>query len=72
MCVYIDVYISGRPRPTAINTINPVYIITRNIFKKIYDEVTEDIFDMSNVRIFKVIEKKKNGGCLYFAMSSVS
>ena len=24
----------------------------------IYDEVTEDIFDMSNVRIFKEIEKK--------------
>ena len=33
---------------------------TRNIFKKIYDEVTEDIFDMSNVRTFnKEIEKKK-------------
>ena len=38
----------------------------RNIFntqemslKKIYDEVTEDIFDMSNVRTFKEIEKKK-------------
>ena len=29
--------------------------------KKIYDEVTEDIFDMSNVRIFKEIKKKKNG-----------
>ena len=39
--------------------------------KKIYDEVTEDIFDMSNVRIFKEIERK-NGGCLYFIMSSVS
>ena len=39
--------------------------------KKIYDEVTEDIFDMSNVRIFKEIERK-NGGCLYFVMSSVS
>ena len=35
--------------------------ITRNIFKKkIYDEVIEDIFDMSTVRIFnKEIEKKK-------------
>ena len=35
-------------------------IITRNAFeKKIYDEVTEDIFDMSNVRIFnKEIEKQ--------------
>ena len=30
-------------------------------FKKIYDEVTENIFDMSNVRIFKEIEKKKIG-----------
>ena len=26
-------------------------------FINIYDEVTEDIYDMSNVRIFKVIEK---------------
>ena len=30
-------------------------------FKKIYDEVTEDIFDMSNVRLFKEIEKIKIG-----------
>ena len=30
-------------------------------FKKIYDEVTEDIFDMRNVRLFKEIEKKKKG-----------
>ena len=38
-----------------------------------YDEVTEDQFDMSNVRIFdKEIEKKKNVGCLYFVVSSVS
>ena len=29
--------------------------------QKIYDEVTEDIFDMSNVRIFKEIERKKWG-----------
>ena len=43
-----------------------------NVFEKIYDEVTEDIFDMSNVRFFKEIEKKKNGGCLYYVMSSVS
>ena len=27
--------------------------------KKIYDEVTEDIFDMSNMSIFKGIEEKK-------------
>ena len=45
--------------------------VSRNIFKNIYDEVTEDIFDMSNVRVFKET-KKKNGGCLYFVMSSVS
>ena len=41
--------------------------ISRKLFKKIYDE---DIFDMSNLRIFKEIEK--NGGCLYSVMSSVS
>ena len=36
------------------------YLLKRNIFiEKIYDEVTEDIFDMSNVRIFKEIERKK-------------
>ena len=30
--------------------------------KKIYDEVTEDIFDMSNVNIFDIeFEKKKLG-----------
>ena len=38
----------------------------------IYDKVTKDIFDVSNVSIFKEIEKKKNGGCLHFVMSSVS
>ena len=48
-----------------------IIIITRNILKKIYDKVTDDIFDMTNVIIFKEIEKK-NGGCLYFVMSSVS
>ena len=46
-------------------------IHTRNIFKKIYDEVTEDIFDMSNVRILKKL-RIKNGGCLYFVLSIVS
>ena len=35
--------------------------LTRNFLKKIYDEVTEDIFDMSTVRIFKEMEKKKWG-----------
>ena len=39
--------------------------------KKIYDEVTEDIFDMSNMRIFKEIEKKEMG-MLNFVMPSVS
>ena len=29
--------------------------------KKICDEVTADIFDMSNMRIFEEIEKKKGG-----------
>ena len=38
----------------------------KNIFKK-YDEVTEDIFDMSNMRYFKDIErdKKRGGGGVY-------
>ena len=31
---------------------------TRTIFKKIFDEVTVGIFDMSNVRFFKEIEEK--------------
>ena len=39
--------------------------------KKISHEVTEDIFDMSNERIFKEIEKKK-WGMLFSVMSSVS
>ena len=30
------------------------------LFKK-YDVVTEDIFDMSNMRIFKEVEKKEKG-----------
>ena len=37
-----------------------------------YDEVTEDIFDMSNVRILKEIEKKKMGDVYDFVMSSLS
>ena len=37
-----------------------LYIITKKyLLKKIYDRVTEDIFDMSNVRIVKEMEKKK-------------
>ena len=39
--------------PSQKHCINKKYLL-----KKIYDEVTEDIFDMSNVRIFKEIEKK--------------
>ena len=35
------------------------YINKKYLEEKIYDEVTEDMFDMSNVRIFKEIEKKK-------------
>ena len=31
--------------------------------KKIYDEVTEGIFDMSNVIILIKKLKRKNGGC---------
>ena len=33
--------------------------MTRIIFKKIYDEVKEDMFDMSNVSIFNESKKKK-------------
>ena len=33
--------------------------IKRNILKKIYNDVTENIFDTSNGRIFREIEKKK-------------
>ena len=41
-------------------------MLPRNIFKNIYDEVTEDIFAMNNVRIFnKEIEKKKMGGGMF-------
>ena len=47
-------------------------IVQEISLKKIYDEVIEDIFDMSNVRIFKEIGKNKKGGCFYFVMFSVS
>ena len=42
--------------------------------KKIYEEVTQDIYDMSNVRIFKEIEKKQRKRDVYtlIVMSSVS
>ena len=36
------------------------------------DEVTEDQFDMSNVRILHKEIEKKNVRCLYFVVSSVS
>ena len=45
-----------------LSKLRPFINKTRNIFlKNIYYEVTEDIFDMSKVRIFKEIEKKKLG-----------
>ena len=51
---------------------NKKYLLKKDIG---YDEVTEDIFDMSNVIIFnKEIEKKKMGDVytMYFVMSSVN
>ena len=39
--------------------------------KRVYVEVTKDIFDMSNVRIFKEIEKKI-GGCLCLRSAELS
>ena len=35
-----------------LEEIIPIYYIKSLQYKKIYDEMTEDIFDMSNVRIF--------------------
>ena len=44
------------------NTQTNNFIYTKRCrYKKIYDEVTEDIFDMSNMRFLKAIEKRKNG-----------
>ena len=43
---------------------------TRNIFKKIYDIVTEDIFDTRNVRIFKEVEKKRGIFILFYVFGS--
>ena len=40
------------------------YLIQEISLKEIYDVVTEVMFDTSNVRIFKEIEKKNNEGCL--------
>ena len=37
--------------------------------KKIYDEVTGDILDMSNVIILKKLRRKKMGDVFYFHMS---
>ena len=47
--------------------VQPFIVQTNNfskkyLLKKIYDEVIEDIFGMSNVRIFKEIEKNKKWG----------
>ena len=49
-----------------------VYITNKKyLLKKIYDEMVEDIFNMSNMGFFKEIGKK-NWGILYFVMPSVS
>ena len=66
--------VKGQPWPSGLISVNVLlgYIYQEKSLNKIYDVVTENIFDMSNVRIFKEIGKKKNGGCLYFVMSSVS
>ena len=42
------------------------YSLQEISLKKIYDELTEDIFDMSNVRIFIEIEKEKMGDAYTF------
>ena len=47
-------------------------IISRHFLKKIYNEVTEHIFDMINVRIINKENEKKKGGCLYFVISLVN
>ena len=51
-----------------------IKISKKYILKMIYDEVIEDIFDMSNVRFFnKEIEKKKWGMLiLYYAFGQLS
>ena len=42
-----------------------------NIFKKIYEEVTEDIFDMDNVRMFlKKLRRKKRMFILCYVFRS--
>ena len=53
-------------------TCEDLRINSKIFYKNIYDEVTEDIFDMSNVRIFKEIEKKKTGNVYTFFKFSVS
>ena len=67
-CIKFDSEIFEKRSDFLVNTL----VHNKYFKKKIYDEVTEDIFDMSNVRFLnKEIEKKK-WGCLYFVMSSVS
>ena len=38
-----------------------LHIMLQGDLKKIYDDATEDIFDVSNEGMFKEIEKKKMG-----------
>ena len=62
-------------------TLTFFYILTiklewkqNNILRKIYDKVTEGIFDMINVRFFKEIGKKKMGMfilCYFFGRLSL-
>ena len=45
---------------------------TKIYFKKIYDEVTEDIFDMSNLRIFKEVKEKRGMFMLCYVFCQLS
>ena len=38
------------------------FFVCQLYLQKIYEEVPEDIFDMSNMRMLKAIEKKRKGG----------
>ena len=42
------------------------------LYKKIYDEVKVDLYDMSNVRIFREIEKKKMGDLFCYVFGQLS
>ena len=49
-----------------------MHILQEISFKKIYDEVTEDIFYMSNVIFFNKESEKKKMEDVYTLLSSVS